>query len=231
MQLSKALLLTLTSALFTGLAQAQETPDGQVKVHVVQVGDKDGSLRFYPEELQAKVGELVQFQFWPRNHSVAQSTFNEPCKPIGDSASANGTVGFFSGFMPVTAEDEFMPTFTITVNQTGPIWYYCATGPHCQRGMAGVINPPTNNPERTLAKYKEAANQTTTGVPGGPPGQGGETDPDGPKGPETPTIENPPSNTSTTLPPPSNTDSAASAMGASAVSVVLGAIAVAFFLA
>lgn len=43
--------------------------------------------------------------------------------------------------MPVTAESTTMPVFTIPINSTDPIWFYCATGKHCQNGMVGVINP------------------------------------------------------------------------------------------
>lgn len=231
MLFSKAAIFTAAAAL-VGLVSAQTgvpTPEGQVKVHVVQVGDKDGNLKFYPEELEAAVGDMVQFHFYPKNHSVARSTFADPCTPL-DPESANGTASFFSGFMPVQETDTFMPTFTILVNETTPIWYYCATGRHCQNGMSGVINPPKNNAERTLAKYKEAAAGANTVVPGPP--SGGETDPDGPDGPETPVT---PDNTTTTTPtstntPPANTDSAASSFVASAATVVLGAVAVAAFL-
>lgn len=141
MLFNKAIIFTAAAAL-AKLVQAQvgePTPEGQVKVHIVQVGDKEGNLKFYPEELEVAVGELVQFHFYPRNHSVARSTFAEPCNPI--EGSANASAGFFSGFMPVQETDTFMPTFTILVNETTPIWYYCATGRHCQNGMAGVINP------------------------------------------------------------------------------------------
>ena len=140
MLFSKAAIFTAAATL-ASLVQAQtgeQTPEGQVKVHVVQVGDREGNLKFYPEELEAAVGDMVQFHFYPRNHSVARSTFADPCNPV--EPSANGT-GFFSGFMPVQETDTFMPTFTILVNETTPIWYYCATGRHCQNGMAGVINP------------------------------------------------------------------------------------------
>ncbi|KAI4201111.1 MAG: hypothetical protein LQ350_003425 [Teloschistes chrysophthalmus] len=44
-------------------------------------------------------------------------------------------MGFFSGFMPVKANASMMPSFTIMVNDTKPIWYYCSQGNHCQKGM------------------------------------------------------------------------------------------------
>jgi hypothetical protein len=32
--------------------------------------------------------------------------------------------------------------FTVMVNSTDPIWFYCGQVGHCQGGMVGVINPP-----------------------------------------------------------------------------------------
>lgn len=234
MLFSKAAIFTAATTL-AGLVSAQ-------KVHVVNVGSKDGSLKFYPEQLEAAVGELVQFQFYPKNHSIARSNFANPCVPL-DPATANGTSGFFSGFMPVQSTDKYMPTFTITVTDTSPIWYYCASYTHCEAGMSGVINPPNASTGKTLDKYKTAAATAKTVVPGPP--SGGVTDPDGPDGPKSPIIpgnttiptgtppHEPGSNTtSTTTSTPSSTNntSGASSFFASAASVVLGAVAVAAFL-
>lgn len=101
----------------------------------------DGGLKFNPEAVpDVAVGDTVQFEFYPKNHSVAASAFTNPCVPL-DPATANGTSSFFSGFIQVEPMDKFKPTFTILINDTAPIWFYCATGKHCQAGMAGVINP------------------------------------------------------------------------------------------
>lgn len=75
---------------------------------------------------------------YSQNHSVVQSTFDQPCQPI-QNIMPNVT-GFFSGFMPVAAGATEMPVYTIAVNDTRPIWFYCSQGRHCQAGMVGVIN-------------------------------------------------------------------------------------------
>ena len=67
-----------------------------------------------------------------QNHSVVQAAFDSPCAPMAK--------GLFSGYMPVKAADTVMPAYTIMVNDTKPIWYYCSQGTHCQSGMVGVIN-------------------------------------------------------------------------------------------
>lgn len=50
----------------TTSAGPQPSQDGQVMVHAVWVGNANGDLVFEPESIQAKVGEMVQFQFYPR---------------------------------------------------------------------------------------------------------------------------------------------------------------------
>jgi hypothetical protein len=52
------------SSLSTGSAAAGgNTPEGMAPTHVIQVGGPNGSLVFSPSNVQAKAGELIQFQF------------------------------------------------------------------------------------------------------------------------------------------------------------------------
>jgi plastocyanin len=108
-----------------------------VTVHVVKVGNANGSLTFSPNDMTAKAGEMVQFQFAPNNHTVTQSTFDQPCQPISKNSNVTG---IFSGFMPVSASSTTTPTYTIMINNTNPLWLYCSQGKHCQNGMSMVIN-------------------------------------------------------------------------------------------
>lgn len=63
-----------------------------------------------------------------------QSNFGDPCHPLS-------TGGFSSGFVP-TAVSPSGATFQIVVNDTKPIWFYCAQTKktHCQAGMVGSVN-------------------------------------------------------------------------------------------
>lgn len=61
-------------------------------VHMVTVGD--GGLKFSPNSTTAAVGDVVQFHYYPKNHSVAQGSFSTPCM---------STSGFFSGYIPSAA--------------------------------------------------------------------------------------------------------------------------------
>lgn len=92
-----------------------------------------------------------------KNHTVTQSTFDKPCQPISNTMS--NVTGINSGPMP--PENGMMKVFTIMINDTKPLWMYCATADHCQKGMAMVINAPETG-ERTLAAYKALAARNST---------------------------------------------------------------------
>jgi len=100
----------------------------------VKVG-ADG-LTYTPSNIIADVGTQIEFDFFPKNHTVTQSSFKDPCHPLSGG-------GFFSGFVP-TGDSPSSTTFTITVQNKSPIWFYCSqtVGTHCQKGMVGAINAP-----------------------------------------------------------------------------------------
>jgi plastocyanin len=153
---------TLALTALASLASAQKTWSVAVAMN--------GSLTFSPNKLVAQPGEFVQFQFHAGNHTVTQSTFDQPCQPIGQTSNVTG---FHSGFLPAAASAEMgmLPTYTIQINSTGPLWLYCAQGKHCGNGMVMVINEPASNPNRTLDSFKTLAAQAQSVTPGG--GQGG----------------------------------------------------------
>jgi len=83
-------------------------------IYDVQVG-ANGQLAFSPEAISAQPGDQVVFHFNPKNHTVTQSSFANPC--------AQKPGGFNSGFEPVMA-NQTQPTFAITVNDTQPTWVF-----------------------------------------------------------------------------------------------------------
>jgi plastocyanin len=137
------------------------------KEHTIAVGDKAGNLVFKPDSIQAAEGDMVTFKFWPKNHSVAQATFANPCQPMQG--------GFWSGFVPTSdAEKVASTTFTYEVtNASAPIWFYCSQGKHCQNGMVGVINAPQSG-DKTIDAFKTAAKAASDNVsPASTAGTGG----------------------------------------------------------
>jgi len=136
------------------------------KVHVVSVADATNSLKYTPDNLKADVGDKVQFQFIAGNHTVTQSTFDQPCQPI--SMNSNIT-GIFSGFQPAAASaaQGKIPVFTISITDTKPMWLYCSQARHCQGGMTMVINENTAaNASRSLAGFRALAKDAAVNLPG-----------------------------------------------------------------
>ena len=69
-----------------GLAAAATIP--------VSVG-KNG-LTFDPSMIHAAVGDVIEFRYWPLNHSVVAGDFSSACRPASSG-------GFNSGFFPTKA--------------------------------------------------------------------------------------------------------------------------------
>ncbi|KAL6692033.1 Cupredoxin [Trichoderma pleuroticola] len=126
-------------------------------LQVVTVG-KGGSLSYSPDTITAAVGDKVEFQFYGPTHSVVQASFDEPCTAF------NGGTGFFAG-MSTNGNGPNPNSFTITINDTNPVWFYCGFPGHCQAGMVGVINVSSNRSE-TLDIFKSnAANAARSTTP------------------------------------------------------------------
>ncbi|ERS96199.1 plastocyanin-like domain-containing protein [Sporothrix schenckii 1099-18] len=140
----------------TGGNLASRTNGERAITHTVVAGR--AGLHFDPENVVAEVGDVIEWHYLPANHSVAQSSFGAPCRPLSSGE------GFFSGFQPV-ASGQGPDVFQIVVQNSNPIWYYCAQtkGNHCQAGMSGVINQKFDTPN-TLAAYKAAAALTGVSV-------------------------------------------------------------------
>jgi plastocyanin len=123
-------------------------------VHDVQVG-ANGKLQYTPEAIAAQPGDQVVFHFNPKNHTVTQSSFANPC---GLKAG-----GFASGFMPVPANQTGnLPTYTITINDTQPVWVYCSQAAntpasHCGQGMVFAVNCGLDGSPNSFTNFKKAA--------------------------------------------------------------------------
>ena len=65
-----------TSSSATATSSAASATSSSSTVHSVAVGN--GGLLFQPDSVTAKMGETIEFHFYPKNHSVAQSSFASP---------------------------------------------------------------------------------------------------------------------------------------------------------
>ncbi|KAL0263389.1 MFS transporter (Seo1) [Diplodia seriata] len=58
---------------------------------------------FVPENVTAAVGDVVKFEFWPTNNSVARADYGYPCVPYALTAPDRADSAFWSGFRPIVA--------------------------------------------------------------------------------------------------------------------------------
>jgi len=98
--------------------------------HTVIVAPSQGVLRYVPFAVNASVGDTVKFVWGANNHTVTKSTQLTPCNKTSDAAFTSG----------VQIKDF---VFEQVVNDTNPLFFFCGVPSHCQKGMFGIINPPT----------------------------------------------------------------------------------------
>ncbi|CUA74068.1 hypothetical protein RSOLAG22IIIB_10945 [Rhizoctonia solani] len=120
------------------------------KTHKVTVGAW-GKLLYDPEYVHAKVGDYMQFEFHPKNHTVTESSFVKPCSAIDG--------GFRTGFVAVKEEKgDNLPVRKFKVVDDKPHWFYCGQVGHCPAGMVFAVNPPKNG--NTFEKFEEKAKES-----------------------------------------------------------------------
>lgn len=105
----------------------------------VIVGGPNGNLSFTPSRVSASPRDTIKFIFQVKNHTVTQSSFAAPCVRLTNKTTGEKT-GFNSGFFPVAADTTDFPTWSLTINDTAPIWAYCAQSGHCGSGMVFAVN-------------------------------------------------------------------------------------------
>ncbi|CAK7227973.1 hypothetical protein SEUCBS140593_006757 [Sporothrix eucalyptigena] len=150
--------ISTTTSPSSSTSLTSTTPASTISIAVGESG-----LSFTPNTVSAAVGDVLEFSFYPRNHSVALGTWDQACVP-----AASG--GFFSGFIPLDNNASHLATFQVTVDTFNPMVFYCSAGRHCQEGMFGVVNPAngTNttaaNADDTLAAYAVMAKNASSSV-------------------------------------------------------------------
>ncbi|KAH4354200.1 hypothetical protein HBH97_254560 [Parastagonospora nodorum] len=144
------LLVALSPAVcFAEPSVTEESPSSSAssaptQTYTVQVGLADH--KFQPDTVQAGIGDIVEFRFYPANHSVVRAKYGLPCVPYEMTGSQR--TGFFSGFKPA-------PNYSIRINDTSPVFFYCSAPGSCiSYGMVGAINPNASTP---IAKQQQLA--------------------------------------------------------------------------
>lgn len=99
------------------------------KTHVVYVAPTQGVLRYVPFAVNASIGDTIKFVWGANNHTVTKGSELTPCNATSDSPVSSGL-----------QLKDFV--FEQVVNDTNPVFFYCAVPNHCAKGMFGIINPP-----------------------------------------------------------------------------------------
>jgi len=194
----------------TSLVSAEE-----FRITVGKAENGSAALVFTPDQIKAKVGDQIHFQFYPKNHTVTQSSFAEPCTRQRNTAT--NELGVDSGFMVVPPGSKEIPVWTVEVKQdTSPIWMFCNQDKHCNSGMVFAINAPDQG-SKTFSAFKEKAKAARHPNPADhetadftPPGAQGSAPPAGTDVPPAGT-DVPPTGTDV---PPAGTDVPPSSTGA-----------------
>ena len=111
--------LLATAALAASVVYAQDgsadgpnnstTPtaqDGNRTIHYIDAAK--GGHYYIPNSIQAEVGDIVTFRFYPTNHSVIRAEYLFPCVPYEDIVPDGE--GFDSGFFETSeVSDEVSP--------------------------------------------------------------------------------------------------------------------------
>lgn len=119
-------------------SSSSESSSSAAATYTVSVGR--ANHQFDPDVIQANVGDIVEFDFYPTNHSVIRAAYKYPCVPY--ELTVPKAEGFFSGFQPVDAILDDPPKWTLRINDTDPVFFYCGAPGSCiDFQMVGVINP------------------------------------------------------------------------------------------
>ncbi|KAF2035214.1 hypothetical protein EK21DRAFT_84835 [Setomelanomma holmii] len=117
--------------------QASSTSSAPAQTHTIEVGLADHKFR--PDTTEAAIGDTIEFRFYPANHSIVRAEYGFPCIPY--EMTGSNKAGFFSGFNPVDKVLDDPPKYSIRVNTTDPVFFYCSAPGSCiTYGMVGSIN-------------------------------------------------------------------------------------------
>ncbi|KAF2847033.1 hypothetical protein T440DRAFT_404397, partial [Plenodomus tracheiphilus IPT5] len=147
----------------TSRSPSSSTSSAPLQTHTIQVGLADH--RMVPNVTQAAVGDTLEFRFYPLNHSVVRAEYLMPCVPY--EISGPGKTGFFTGFHPVSTVLDDAPSYSVRVNDTNPIFFYCSAPGSCiNYGMVGAVNPSEDQDiEQQHLRAKDSTYMLNPGEP------------------------------------------------------------------
>ncbi|KAJ4990595.1 extracellular serine-rich protein [Stagonosporopsis vannaccii] len=145
-------------------APATSSTSNEPAVHTMKVGS--GGFKFTPDQLfNVSAGDTVTFEFYGPDHSVVQAEFGSACVPYSYVDADHAGKGFWTDLQFLDPGQNSY--FNITVNDTAPIFFYCAAPGSCiDKLMVGAINA---NSTQTLASQIQAAQRADFQIAVGEP--------------------------------------------------------------
>ncbi|KAF7910002.1 uncharacterized protein EAF01_003720 [Botrytis porri] len=113
------------------------TATRNTSTHSVIVGAA-GRLAFNPSRLNVAFGDKVLFEFLALNHTLTQSSLQNPCTWNASGGIDTG----FKQFNPSNTSGKFVVEYT--VESSIPLWFFCSQKrpiSHCHEGMVFALNP------------------------------------------------------------------------------------------
>ncbi|KAK1755367.1 hypothetical protein QBC47DRAFT_214851 [Echria macrotheca] len=149
----------------SGASPASAAPSSTSSVNIIPISVGAENHKFVPDQVNASVGDIIRFNFYPGGHRVARAEFGFPCIPY--EYTGGNKEGFWTGVFTPQVITNPPPHYDVRVNDTNTIFFYCGAPGSCiQYGMVGVINPTA---EKNLTYQKALAlNSTLQLVPGDP---------------------------------------------------------------
>ncbi|KAJ7915492.1 hypothetical protein B0H13DRAFT_2270325 [Mycena leptocephala] len=87
-----------------------------------------GVIAYTPNQVQANIGDVIQFTFKQKNHTITRSTLANPVPHLWEREHSTRD----------SANETDFPLAQFTVQDTNPVWVYCRQAGHCTQGMAAA---------------------------------------------------------------------------------------------
>lgn len=87
---------TSTSDPYTTTSTSTTTTSTGITTHTIQVGPKVSPHAYVPHNITANPGDILVFEFYPTNHSVAKADYLAPCVPASSGEFWSGEFNTFT---------------------------------------------------------------------------------------------------------------------------------------
>ncbi|GLB44608.1 hypothetical protein LshimejAT787_1702350 [Lyophyllum shimeji] len=113
---------------------------------------------FDPSVIHPVFGDTIKWEFRSGQHSVVQSTFDNPCTPMPGGLNT----GVFTVSDSLAVDAPGLPSYSVQVNGTDPAWFFDEASGQCNQGAVLAVNPTTT---QTAEAFKANAAKAPASQP------------------------------------------------------------------